>query len=170
MDGTLAVIFVVMGLTDMGLTYCPTSGCLAEVPETGRLGIQAGAVSYQEERIGQEIALDYALPRSYGPFQPAVGFSVSDESTAWAGFGLRTDYDFGRGVTIEGSLMPGFYAPGDGPDIGGNLQFRSSLGVSYEFLNEARVGVYYDHRSNAGIQDDNPGLETYGLRVSFPLR
>ncbi|MDE0984033.1 MAG: acyloxyacyl hydrolase [Yoonia sp.] len=34
---------------------------------------------------------------------------------------------------IEASLMPGYYAQGDGPDLGGSLQFRSSLGAGYAF-------------------------------------
>ena len=34
---------------------------------------------------------------------------------------------------VEASLMPGYFSLGDGPDIGGSLQFRSALGVGYEF-------------------------------------
>ena len=65
--------------------------------------------------------------------------------------------------------MPGYYAQGDGPDIGGSLQFRSSLGMGFAFDNGVTVLASYDHRSNADTQDVNPGLETIALRVAFPF-
>jgi hypothetical protein len=65
--------------------------------------------------------------------------------------------------------MPGFYDQGDGPDIGGALQVRSSLGAGYEFANGVTVLASYAHGLNADTQDLNPGLETIALRVAFPF-
>ncbi|SLN16111.1 acyloxyacyl hydrolase [Roseisalinus antarcticus] len=171
MDGTIATLFIIAGLTDMGLNHCPTTGCLAENFATPRLAFQTSAVEYQTDQVAREISLNYALDRKYGPFQPVVGLSATDDHSAWIGFGVRSDFPvFDTGFVVEGSLMPGYYAAGDGPELGGNLHFRGALGVSYEFANRMRLGLYYDHRSNADTRDENPGLETYGLRVSIPLR
>ncbi|EAR50959.1 hypothetical protein OG2516_03123 [Oceanicola granulosus HTCC2516] len=169
MDGTIALVFLLTGLADMRLNHCAT-GCLAPEPVTPRLSFQVANLEFQEESIGGEIFADYATGEARGPFQPVVGFSYSSENSAWLGFGLRTAMPlFDTGLVAEGALMPGFHATGDGPYLGGSLQFRSSLGMSYEFINEARVGVYYDHRSNADINRVNPGLETFGFRLSVPL-
>ena len=68
---------------------------------------------------------------------------------------------------IEALLMPWYYTHGDRPDLGGSLQFRSSLGAGYAFDNGMTVLASYDHRSNADTLDVNLGLETIALRVVF---
>jgi len=50
------------------------------------------------------------------------------------------------------------------------LKFRSGVELGYVAKNGARIGLSYDHRSNADINSYNPGLETFQLRVSFPTR
>lgn len=170
MDGTLAVLFLAASLTDMALNDCPT-GCLAEGEATSRLSFQAAKVEFQGDLIGEEFYVGYDFGTTYGPFQPTIGASVTDAGAIWVGAGAKwTSKDmFGGPFFIEASLMPGFYDQGDGPDIGGALQVRSSLGAGYEFANVVTVLASYDHRSNADTQDLNPGLETIALRVAFPF-
>ncbi|QQA44629.1 acyloxyacyl hydrolase [Pelagovum pacificum] len=170
MDGKIALIYLIMSFTDMGVNHCPQGGCIAPEAATERLSFQLGAVDFQEETISSEVYLDYAIHTSYGPFQPVVGVSTTAENSSWIGFGVRSDVAlFNTGVVAEGSLMPGYYSMGQGEDLGGGLQFRSSLGLSYEFFGGSRLGVYYDHRSNGDIRELNPGLETWGVRYSIPL-
>jgi len=169
LDGTLAVIYLITALTEMGYAHCPR-GCLAARDATARLSFQAGAVEFQESPAGEEIYLEYALPAARGPFQPVAAVSVTSDESTWAGFGLRSEVPlWDTGLYYEGSLIPGYYDPGKGADLGGHLQFRGSFGLAYAFENDIRVGVYYDHRSNSDTQHINPGLETYGLRVSIPI-
>ena len=66
--------------------------------------------------------------------------------------------------------MPGLYAAGDDFDLGGPIEFRSGIEFGYESRGGWRYALSYDHRSNAGIYDDNPGVETVQFRVSMPLR
>lgn len=170
MDGTLAVIFLVASLTDMALNDCDT-GCLAPADATARLSFQAAEVEFNEEIIGNEIYVGYDLGTTYGPFQPTIGASVTDLGDYWVGIGAKwTSRDVVSGpLFIEASLMPGYFHLGDGPDIGGSLQFRSALGVGYAFDNGMTVLAAYDHRSNADTQDLNPGLETLSLRFAIPF-
>ncbi len=169
MDGTLAIIFAVASLTDMALSDCPT-GCVAPDIATPRLSFQAGVTEFQERYIGQEVYLGYDLGRRYGPFQPTFGASITETGDTWVGAGAKwtTANSFAIGpVFIEASLMPGYYAHSDGPDIGGALQFRSALGVGYTFDNGSTVTVLYDHRSNADRLEENPGLETLAVRYAI---
>ena len=170
MDGTLAVIFLVVGLTDMGLNECPT-GCLAERPDTARLSAQLGQVLFQDEEIGEELYVTYDMPRRYGPFQPVFGASLTADGDGWIGAGAKwTTRRISEGpFFFEASLMPGLYAHGDGPDIGGALQFRSAIGGGITFGNGSTLTVLYDHRSNADTQDVNPGLETLSVRYAIAL-
>jgi len=170
MDGTLAVIFLVLGLGDMAVNDCPT-GCLEQRSAPARWNIQAGSVIFQEETIGEEIAFGYDPGKSYGPFQITYGASATGDGDLWIGVGAKwTSHDvIDSPFFIEASLLPGLYARGAGPDIGGALQFRSALGAGYEFANGGTLSVHYDHRSNGDTQDVNPGLETLGIRYAVSL-
>jgi hypothetical protein len=170
MDGTLAIIFLVAGLSDMAVNDCPT-GCLATAPATARLGVQASSVIFQEDVIGQEIYAAYDGDIRYGPFQPVFGGSVTSDADLWVGAGAKwTSISLMDGpFFVEASLMPGLFAAGDGPDIGGVLQFRSALGVGYTFDNGATLTALFSHRSNADTQATNPGLETFGIRYAVTL-
>jgi hypothetical protein len=170
MDGTLATLFLVAGLTDMTMNFCD-DGCLATSAQTGRIAVSAGDVEFQGNRIGNEIYLRYDVPKSFGPFQPALGISVTDEGSIWFGAGSSWTYSFAqnRGY-VQLHLMPGVYSKGDGPDLGSTIEFRSGAEIGFETAKGVRIGLSYDHRSNADTGRINPGLETIQLRASFPLR
>lgn len=170
MDGTLAAVFLIASLTDMALTDCKT-GCIAPSDDTSRLSFQVAQIEFNEIKVGNEIYIGYDLGTAYGPFQPTFGASLSDMGDYWIGAGAKwTTQGFSAGpLFVEASLMPGYYGRGDGPDIGGSLQFRSALGVGYGFDNGMTVLAAYDHRSNADTQELNPGLETISLRFAIPF-
>ncbi len=170
MDGALAAIFVITSLTDMALTDCPT-GCLARADAPQRMSLQLGDVRFDEERIGKEFYLGYDLGYKAGPFQPTIGASVTEDGAGWVGVGGKwTSAGILPGpLFIESTLMPGIYFQSDGPDLGGSLQFRSSLGVGYAFNGGATVTVAYDHRSNADTDVTNPGLEVLSVRYAIPF-
>lgn len=171
MDGTLAVIWLLTSLTDMSLNDCPT-GCLQEQVAQSRLSLQWGEVLFQERGVDHEIYIGLDSARSFGPFQPVMAASLTGNGDAWIGYGAKwTSQDIVPGrFFVETSLMPGLFAAGRGPNIGGALQFRSAFGVGYTFDNGGTVTVLYDHRSNADTQALNPGLETLGVRYAVALK
>ena len=170
MDGTLAVLFLVAGMTDMGLNYCGTSGCLAKSVTQSRLSVSGGDVRFQEDSIGEEIYLRYEYGHTYGPFQPAAGVSVTSDRDSWIGLGATYSKHFANDrAYLQLSLMPGLYAQVDGPDLGHAIEFRSGIELGYETREGMRFGISYDHRSNADLDSVNPGLETVQFRLSIPF-
>jgi hypothetical protein len=171
MDGALAIIFVVTGLTDMTLNDCPTE-CLERGDAVSRLSVQGAEVIFQSETIDEEIYVGFDLPTRYGPFQLTIGASIAGDGGAWIGAGAKWNSQsvIDSPFFIESSLMPGIYQDNDSPDLGGALQFRSALGAGYTFENGGTLTVLYDHRSNADTQNINPGLETLSLRYAIALR
>ena len=171
-DGTFAVLMLIAGLTDMGTNYCGTStGCLGRSETTPRLAFSGGQVLERQAETASEIYLRYDLARKYGPFGTAVGLSVGENGEAWMGIGSTYTYQFGTSpVYAELHAMPGFYADNGGFDLGGPIEFRSGIEVGFENRNGWRYALSYDHRSNAGIYDENPGIETVQFRISVPLR
>ena len=173
MDGRLAVLFFLVGLTDMTFNDCDT-GCLARGSAQSAIALSYGNVMFQEKTIGQEAYLRYDVGTSFGPFQPAVGLSVTDTNDVWVGLGATHTTRFwdrpsGAGGYAQLHFMPGVYARGTGPDLGHDLEFRSGGEIGYQSKNGTRVGLSFDHRSNGDIVRRNPGLETLALRVSVPL-
>lgn len=174
MDGRLAVLFFIIGLTDMGLNDCKT-GCLARTPAQSALALSYGDVIFQQNTIGRETYLRYDMGTSFGPFQPAIGVSMTDSQDIWLGLGATHTTEFWQnaagtsGGYAQLSFLPGVYAQGSGPNLGHVIEFRSGAEIGYQAKSGLRVGLSYDHRSNGDIATLNPGLETLQLRVSVPL-
>ncbi len=170
MDGTIAVIFFIVSLTDMGINECP-DGCLTRQDAPERFSIQGGDVIFQERDIGAEAYFGYDRDHRFGPFQPTYGLSLTDENAFWVGGGAKwTTKGFHDGPFFaELSFMPGLYAKGDGPKLGGPLHFRSAIGVGYEFDNGGTLTALFDHRSNGDVLPRNPGLETLSIRYSIGI-
>jgi lipid A 3-O-deacylase len=169
MDGTLAVLTLIFGLWDMTANYCET-GCLARSEVQGYTAVSGGPVFSNNDRIANEIYIRRDTRRKFGPFQMTYGLSVTDQSAVWMGAGptytvpLKSDTIF-----VELHTMAGLFLKGDGPGLGGPIEFRSGIEIGYEVGNGTRFGLSYDHRSNAGIYADNPGIESFQLRLAMPF-
>lgn len=168
MDGTLAIIFLITSLTDMTFEHCP-EGCLKREDAQSYLAVGAHDVRFQGNSISKEVQLTYRMDRNYGPFQPTIAASAAANGATWVGLGATYEKMFGN-VVFNTSLLPGYYANGNGPDLGFPIEFRSTVALGYSFGNGMRLSVSYDHRSNSELGKINPGLETYGLQISFPLK
>ena len=164
-DGALAALTLALGLVDAGINHCDT-GCLAPSDAQSRLSFSVGQASFNGTDAGAEVYLRRTLGRDYGPFGIAYGLSVTEDAAFWAGIGPLYEIPLGEVFYAELHLMPGIYVQGDGPDLGGPLEFRSGIEIGYEEGN-IRYGLSYDHRSNNEFYDINPGLETLQFRVSI---
>ncbi|MFY0681484.1 MAG: acyloxyacyl hydrolase [Thalassovita sp.] len=169
MNGTFAVLFLLGGLSDMAINYCE-EGCLARAPDQERFSVSGGDVQFQGNSIGSEAYFRYEFDHRFGPFQNAVGASITDSGDFWLGFGQLWTVPFANNrAYVQMHAMPGIYVQGNGPDLGFPIEFRSGIELGYETRQGWRVGLSYDHRSNADIKALNPGMETVQLRVSIPL-
>ncbi len=91
---------------------------------------------------------------------------IDGDGDVFIGVGVSGIWSIGQGPWfVEGSFMPGYYDAGSGgSELGGNLQFRSLVGVGYRLTDTSRISVAIDHKSNADIEDVNPGSETLAVR------
>lgn len=170
-DGTFAVLMLILGMVDMNANHCGTdAGCLGRSETTPRLSFSAGQVLARQASTASEVYLRYDLSHKMGPFGNAVGLSVGENGETWLGFGQTYDVPLGNSAWFaQFHAMPGLYFDNGGFDLGGIVEFRSGLEIGYEANNGWRYGLSYDHRSNAGIYKNNPGIETIQFRVNVPL-
>lgn len=166
----MGVSMVALALVASGVvrfwTDCPYP-CLDRAEAPASWSVQTGALLFRQEMTGAEVMVTRAFGVRWGAFQPVAGASLDAEGGAWAGAGVR--WTLGSGpFTFETSFMPGLQMGGE-HDLGHPVEFRSGVAFAWEMDGGATLALTVDHRSNAGLGDDNPGLETVGLRVSWAL-
>ena len=118
-----------------------------------------------------EFGLEYrGRPRKWG-LAGTGGAAVTSDSSYWGWAGLRRDFPLGEkrrtwfGIAFGVSL----YEQGDGKDLGGAVEFRSSGELTFRISPKARLGLNLYHLSNAGIYDLNPGANSLVLVAAFGL-
>ena len=103
---------------------------------------------------------------------PVLGVLVNGKGGVYGFGGFYADIAFDRFVVTPLAAIGG-YRRGDGPDLGGPLEFRLSINAAHEFSNRSRLGLQIAHISNAGIYrrnpDDNEVLVTYGIPLHLPF-
>ena len=162
-DGTFAVLWLLLGLADVA-----DADRGATEP---RLVLSAGEVLERRADAVSELYMRHDLGRSIGPYRAAMGVSVTAAGETWLGIGGTYALPLpGRRFYAELHFMPGIYLPNGGFDLGGPIAFRSGIEIGYESPEGWRYGIAYDHRSNGGLHDRNPGIETVQYRVALPLR
>lgn len=103
-------------------------------------------------------------------FQPMVGAMATTDGSLYGYAGFGTDFFFGNRWVLTPSIAVGAYSEGDGKDLGNTVEFRSAITIAYRFDNRSRLGLRFYHLSNAGLGDNNPGVEVLDFTYSLPLR
>ena len=95
-----------------------------------------------------------------GNISPITGGFITENSTVYIYTGFEWNIDMGA-LTFTPSFAPGLYHKGDGKDLGHALEFKSEIQFSYNSSENSRIGISYNHVSNASIGDKNPGANSY---------
>lgn len=123
----------------------------------------AGNIEYRSSAISPENTL------GIDNVSWIVGAEIDTNSSTYGYAGLLYDYAINDKWSITPSLAAGFYSQGSGKDLGGALEFRQNLEVSYKFTDQSRVGLAISHKSNASLYRANPGTETIQAVYSVSL-
>jgi hypothetical protein len=108
--------------------------------------------------------------------KPFVGLEVTTDSAFYFLGGIYLEDNLGKllsGNKNKWNFTPsfglGYYDDGDGKKLGNNLEFRTTLEISYQLQNDDRIGVSLGHISNANIGTKNPGVEIISLSYQKPF-
>ncbi|HEX6202770.1 MAG TPA: acyloxyacyl hydrolase, partial [Thermoanaerobaculia bacterium] len=127
----------------------------------------------------------FRLPfgRRHLPVIPALGLTANGDGGTYGYLSFRVDV-LAAAAGLGGGAAPrpaterpwlvtvytglGHYRPGDdGRELGGPLEFRSGLELSRRLGARTRLGLSFDHLSNAGVYERNPGTESLVLTWSW---
>ena len=95
-----------------------------------------------------------------GKISPITGFMMTADSATYLYTGVQAEYEIGK-LNLTPSFSPGYYTTGDGKDLGSPLEFKTEVQLSLELLPGSKLGYSYNHVSNAGFGDKNPGANSY---------
>ncbi|MHA1151850.1 MAG: acyloxyacyl hydrolase [Alphaproteobacteria bacterium] len=130
-------------------------------------------LGYYDITKQNDSAADFRLEYRHGEklwiFKPWVGVEATSDGAFYGAAGVLIDVYFGKRVVLTPSFGAGFYAEGDGKDLGHEIEFRSQIELAYRFDDRSRLGVAFSHISNASIGDKNPGVEILNVYYSLPL-
>ena len=148
-----------------------TENRLGNMPLDHEWVLQAGGIHIadedEEELFG---SLELRLRQNWNGIRPWAGIFLVDATDTWAaGGGLMYEATIWKHFRVAVGSGPFYYHHGNGPDLGKSLEFYSFIEGAYAFSNGGRIGLRLGHFSNAGLSDRNPGTETLGVLVSFPL-
>lgn len=124
----------------------------------------------QEDDEATQFGAEYRMrPIEYG-FRPMVGVNVTTDGSVYGYGGFHWDIELlDNQLYISPNFAAGGYAQGDGKDLGHGLEFRSGLELAYQMPSTHRVGMAFNHISNASLGDHNPGAETVMITYSVPV-
>jgi len=108
--------------------------------------------------------------------KPFIGFEATSDSASYIIGGIYLEDNLGillsgeeSNIHITPSFGVGYYDYGSGKKLGHNIEFRTTLEISYQLENKNRIGLSFGHISNANIGDKNPGVEILGLSYQIPF-
>ena len=108
--------------------------------------------------------------------KPFAGIELTSDKAFYIISGIYLEDNLGKlmsGKENKWNFTPsfgfGYYDDGDGKKLGNNIEFRTTLEVSYQLENEDRIGISFGHISNANIGNKNPGVEIISLSYQKPF-
>lgn len=123
----------------------------------------------QEDDEAVLYGLEYRFEDVYYGIRPTVGGFATTDSGLYGYAGIHWDVVEWEGFYLTPNFVAGAYSQGDGKDLGYGIEFRSGIELSYDVYEDYRVGVAFNHLSNASIGNDNPGTETLIFSYQIPL-
>ncbi len=106
--------------------------------------------------------------------EPHIGGHYNtDGNTNQLYFGGSWMFDLGWGAFAGGSLSLALHDGEtdteslDRKELGLPILFRESLELGYRLGEHHGISLHLDHISNAGIDENNEGLDTFGLRYTY---
>jgi hypothetical protein len=72
-------------------------------------------------------------------------------------------------LSLEGGFHPTLMSRDrfGSTDLGSRVQFTSHIGVNWDVTSRLRLGYRYQHMSNAGIREPNPGFNLHVFSIGY---
>ena len=101
--------------------------------------------------------------------KPLAGLMANTDGAIHIFSGVLVDIPLFSFIYISPSFAPGIYYKSNSKNLDFLLEFRSQIEVALKLDNDIKVGLSFNHISNASLGQTNPGVESFALTYHFPL-
>jgi len=133
------------------------------------LALGAGDIDFDHKEPAGELRGEYRFARGFYFIKPMIGAFGTSRHQVYAYGGFRLDFVFLDHFAVTPNAAVGWYNRGNGKALGSPVEFKTGVELAYRFDNAVRLGVAFDHISNAGLTKLNPGTEQLLLVLSLPV-
>ena len=161
----LTIAAAVAAAMGIGAIIC-VKPAVADDPDF--LALSAGVFEIKGDHAA-EFRLEYRSKLEWWIFRPFSGVMLTSDRALYGYGGILLDLYFGRRIVVTPSFAIGAFDRGHGKDLGHTVEFRSQIEVAYRFPDRSRLGISFNHLSNASISDKNPGAESLMLTYAIPF-
>ena len=151
----------------LGLVLAVAAPVWADDPSF--LALSAGGYDVNDNESAAEARIEFRWNRKFLGFKPMIGLMGNSKGGVYGYGGVNLDVFLGPRWVMTHNFAMGGYRRGASKDLGNVLEFRSGLELAYRFDDRARLGVAFQHISNASISANNPGTESLVLTYSIPI-
>jgi lipid A 3-O-deacylase len=124
----------------------------------------------RKDKHALEGRIEYRSGMSIIKFKPFAGITLTSAGTFFGMGGFYYNFSLGNDFLITPSLAIGYFEKGNGYDLAYKLEFRSQIEILYVLKNDIRIGISLNHISNANLGKSNPGVESFALLYSIPIK
>jgi lipid A 3-O-deacylase len=140
-----------------------------------RLALGAGAFditpssSHPDAKTAGEFRGEYRFGDVVWIISPFVGASVTTDGAFYGYGGFGFDVNLTPNIVLTPNGAAGYFERGSGTILGSWWEFRTGAELAWRFPDMSRLGVGFNHTSNAGLTKRNPGEQSIALMYSIPL-
>jgi hypothetical protein len=163
--GRAAIAAVALGLC-LGLSMAPRA---ARAEDPNFIAVGAGVYDVLHNYTAGQARLEFRFADRWLFLKPMLGVLVTTKGSVMGYGGFRIDLYLGNHFVVTPNAAVGAFYKGDGKDLGSVVEFKTGAEFAYRFEDHSRLGLQFDHISNAGIGKRNPGTESLVLFWSFPF-
>jgi len=150
-------------------TAAPENTFSASAGDPSFVSIAGGGYDVLHNYTAGEFRAEYRDSTELFFLKPFFGLLGTTDGAFYGYGGLRADLYFGSRFVLMPNAAVGYYDNGSGKNLGSHVEFRTGAEFAYRFDDRSRLGLSFNHISNAGIGKTNPGEEEVGLVFSLPI-
>jgi hypothetical protein len=154
-------------LGTLAVALLGTSAARAEDPSYVAVG--GGVYDVLHNYTAGQARLEYRFGQRWAFLKPMLGVLATTDKSVMGYFGFRIDLYLGPHFVVTPNAAVGAFYRGDGKQLGSTIEFKTGGEFAYRFDDHSRLGLQFDHISNAGIGKHNPGTESLVLYYSIPI-
>jgi lipid A 3-O-deacylase len=146
------------------------AGAGAQADDPPFISIAAGGFDILHNNTAGEFRAEYRFAdKQLFIFKPFLGVFGTTDKAFYGYGGIRVDIYLGSRWVLMPNGAFGYYQHGQGKNLGGVAEFRTGAEFAYRFDDRSRLGLSFNHISNAGFYKRNPGEEEAAIVYSIPF-